>query len=84
MNDLLTPLAVVGIMLFVAVVVLVGIYFAQQALTVFRLFRGGHVKVQVNWGSAPLEPPEPALPSPEPDESPEGTGDAPRGWGFDR
>ena len=81
LNDILTPLAVVGIMMFVAALVLVGIYFAQEVLTIFRLFRAGHVKVRATWDS-PLEPqlPQPAEIEDRPDEP----DDTPRGWGFDR
>jgi len=81
MNDLLTPLAVVGILLFVAMLVLVAISVAQEALAFFRLVCAGHVKVQATWRSAPLEP-QP-LPPTESDE-PADAGDAPRGWGFER
>jgi uncharacterized membrane protein (DUF485 family) len=55
MNDLLSWLAVVGIMMFVAAFVLVAIYFAQEVLTFFRLFRGRHVRLQVARRAAALE-----------------------------
>jgi hypothetical protein len=74
MNDLLSWLAVVGIMMFIAAFVLVAIYFAQEALTILRLFRAGRVKVRVTRRSAPLEL---TTESEEP-------ADAARGWGVDR
>jgi hypothetical protein len=55
MNDLLSWLAVVGIMMFVAAFVLVAICFAQEALTFFRLFRGRRVRLHVMRRSAAFE-----------------------------
>ena len=47
MNDMLTWLAVVGIMMFVAAFILVAICFAQEALVFLRMFRGGRAKLQL-------------------------------------
>src|SRR5207249_2610230 len=60
LNDLLTPLAIVGIVLFGVAVVLVAIYLARQALGVARLLRSGRVEVDLTWGAEPLEAPLPA------------------------
>lgn len=46
MNDLLAWAAVVGIMMFVAALLLIGMYFAQEALTILRLFSHRHVRVR--------------------------------------
>jgi hypothetical protein len=74
MSDLLSWLAVVGIMMFVAAFVLAAICFAQEALTFLRLLRGRRFRLQVARRSAALERQTAS------DEPP----DAPRGWGFDR
>jgi hypothetical protein len=54
MSDLLSWLAVIGIMMFVAAFMLAAICFAQGALTFLRLFRGRRVRLQVARRSAAL------------------------------
>lgn len=87
MNDLLTPLAVLGLILFGVLVALIGILFLQQALGVARLLRSGRTSVRFTWGSKPLDSPapwlEPSEEAPAPDESAESGSKAPGGWGFD-
>jgi hypothetical protein len=80
-NDLLTPLAVVGIAAFAVAVVLIAVLYVREAFDVVRLLRSGRVSVRFTSGSEPLEPEEePATPA----ESAEPSRDASRGWGFDR
>jgi hypothetical protein len=55
MSDLLSWLAVVGIMMFVAAFMLAAICFAQEALTFLRLFRRRHVRPHAGRRSAALE-----------------------------
>jgi len=87
-NDLLTPLAVLGLILFVVLVVLIAILFLQEASGVARLLRSGRMNVRLTWGSKPLDSPAPWLEPdeepPAPDTSAESPSDAPSGWGFDR
>jgi hypothetical protein len=78
MNDLLTPLAIVGIVLFGVALVFVAVYFVQQARDVVRLVKSGQVKVEVKWADDVVEPPA------ELEEPPKPRGDTPAGWGFDR
>jgi len=73
MSDLLSWLAVVGIMMFVAAFMLAAICFAQEALTFVRLFRSGHLRFRVTRRSAALEPQTAS------DEPADGSG----GFGFD-
>jgi hypothetical protein len=78
-NDLLTPLAIVGIVLFAVAVMFVAVYFVQQARDVVRLVRSGSVKVDVKWADDDVV--EPACELEQPAAPP---GDTPGGWGFDR
>jgi hypothetical protein len=80
-NDLLTPLAILGIVVFGVLVLLVAALLVQQALRVRRLLRSGNVKVTVSWGRASaetskLEPGEQAGAPLDGDETK-------KGWGFD-
>jgi hypothetical protein len=87
MNDLLTPLAFLGIVVFAIAVVLVAVLYVRQAVGVVRLLRTGRMNVRLTWGSKPLESPAPWLEPEEaaaPSESIEPRSDAPGGWGFDR
>jgi hypothetical protein len=80
-NDLLTPLAIVGIAAFAVAVFLIAVLSAREAFGVVRLLRSGRVSVRFTSGGEPLEPEEePAAPV----ESAEPSRDASRGWGFDR
>jgi hypothetical protein len=81
-NDLLTPLAIVGIVFFGVALVFVAVYFVQQARDVVRLVKSGQVKVDVKWSNEPIEP-FPELEEPEPDPA-KPARDTPAGWGFDR
>ena len=73
MSDLLSWLAVVGIMMFVAAFVLAAICFAEEALTFVRLRRGRRA-----WFLATRH--SPAL---EPQRASEEPPDAAHGFGFD-
>ena len=81
MNDLLTPLAVVGIAAFAVAVVLIAVLYVREAFDVVRLLRSGRVSVRFTSGGEPLEREEERA---APVEGAEPSGDAPRGWGFDR
>jgi len=88
-TDLLTPLAILGLVLFGVLIVLIALLFLQQALGMARLFKGGRVKVRFMWGDRPIgsSPPwlqpeaDPDPPALEPPVDPEA--DVKRGWGFD-
>jgi hypothetical protein len=87
MNDLLTPLAILGIVVFGVLVALVAILFLQQAVGVARVLRGSRTSVRFAWRTKPCSSPPPWL-EPEgepsaPDEKAEPSGDVPSGWGFD-
>jgi hypothetical protein len=86
-NDLLTPLAVLGLILFGVLIVLIAILFFQQAAGAARLLRSSRMNVRLTWSRKPLDSPAPWL---DPDENPPALGqglkaesDTPSGWGFD-
>jgi hypothetical protein len=89
-NDLLAPLAVVGIAAFAIAVVLIGVFYARQVFRVVQLIRSGRISVRVpsggerleTSGAEPLGPPkdEPTAPA----TSIERPTDTRNGWGFDR
>ena len=81
MNDLLTPLAIVGIAAFALAVVLIAVLYLREAFGFVRLLRSGRITVRFTSGSEPLEPDE-ELAAPAASAQP--SGDASRGWGFDR
>ena len=58
MNGLLTPLAILGIVLFCVAVLLVAIYLVQQAIGVVRLIKGARVELAVTRASKPIDPPD--------------------------
>ena len=80
MNGLLTPLAILGIVLFCVAVLLVAIYLVQQAIGVVRLIRSARVELTVARASKPIDPPD-ELEEAKPAEP---QADTPGGWGFDR
>jgi hypothetical protein len=87
MNDLLTPLAVLGLVFFGVLIVLIAILFFQQAAGAARLLRSSRMNVRLTWSRKPLDSPAPWL---DPDEDPPALGQGPRaesdtpsGWGFD-
>ena len=80
MNDLLTPLAIVGIVVFAIVLVLLAILLVRQALGLVRLVRSARITIRVV-SSEPAE-----LPDLEPLEPPADRrhrDDVRKGWGFD-
>jgi hypothetical protein len=84
-NGPLTPLAVLGLILFAVLVVLLSILFFKEARGVWRLLRGGRVKVRLTGASTTLQAQTPSF---EPDKEPQVLGgsqhETPSGWGFDR
>ena len=78
MNGLLTPLAILGIVLFCVAVLLVAVYLVQQAIGVVRLIRSARVELTVARATKPIDPPD------ELEEPADPQGDTPGGWGFDR
>ena len=85
MNDLLTPLAVLGLIFFGLLIVLIAILFFQQASGAARLLRSSRMNVRFTWGSKPLDSPAPRLdPDGEPAAlDPTAESDTPSGWGFE-
>jgi hypothetical protein len=86
-NDLLTPLAVVGIVIFVVAVAAVAAFYVRGAIRVVRLLRSGRLRVRATWGTTPVE----SAPWGElddertaPAECAKPTSETPSGWGFDR
>jgi hypothetical protein len=86
-NDLLTPLAVLGLILFGVLIVLIAILFFQQAAGAARLIRSSRMNVRLTWSRKPLDSPAPWL---DPDEDSPALGQGPKaesdtssGWGFD-
>jgi hypothetical protein len=91
LTDFLTPLAILGIVVFGIAVVLLVFLFVREGFELARLVRRRRVSVQLAWGEKPVASTPPWL---EPDEStfheaPErptrqGDGaDVKTGWGFD-
>jgi hypothetical protein len=85
-NDLLTPLAVVGIIAFVIAVVLIAVLYLREAVSVVRLFRNGRISVRLTRGStipnSPTRRPEPGEPAALAEQL-DPPSDASSGWGFD-
>ena len=85
-NDVLTPLAILGLAVFGVLVLLLVVLFVQQALGVTRLLRSGRVQIRFTRES-PLEDatrlePSPAPPRDAPEPAPD-PARAKKGWGFD-
>ena len=85
--NVLTPLAVLGVILFGVLIVLIAILFFQQAAGAARLLRSSRMNVRLTWSRKPLDSPAPWL---DPDEDPPALNqgptaesDTPSGWGFD-
>jgi hypothetical protein len=80
MNGLLTPLAVLGLILFVVLVVLLATLFFEQAVPVWRLLRGARVSVGLARTSTRSDTQDRSL---EARTRPQVSDGSPTGWGFD-
>lgn len=87
MNSLLTPLAVLGLILFGVLITLIAILFFQQAAGAAGLLRSNRMNVRLTWNTKRLDSSAPSL---DPDEDPaaldrghRAESDIPSGWGFD-